>query len=234
MNYSIHLPSRALRSNYRIALALFLALFGSIYSSLLTTCWSGTEVTASSNTPSPLSDTETVQNTLFGENRVTLTAETAGLFSINNPNDYIYLPQLITIGWQLDEIGNEGWNRGNTEFLFSGMFAPTLQGPNPWFAGGLFGPRYNFIQPDWPVVPYLESRVGFMFTHATGAPDSQGQDFCFSFTIGAGVRIPVMDQLSVNLGVMFQHISNAGLSEPQNQNVGLDSIGPTLSVSWAF
>ena len=135
---------------------------------------------------------------------------------------------------QLDEIGNDGWNRGNTEFLFSGMFAPTIQGPNPWFAGGLFGPRYNFIQPDWPVVPYLESRVGFLFTHATGAPDSQGQDFCFSFTIGAGVRIPVMDQLSVNLGVMFQHISNAGLSEPQNQNVGLDSIGPTLSVSWAF
>jgi hypothetical protein len=73
-----------------------------------------------------------------------------------------------------------------------------------------------------------------MFTNATGAPNSQGQDFCFSFEIGIGVRIPVMDQLSVNVGAMYQHISNGGLSEPEHENVGLDSIGPTLSVTWAF
>ena len=118
---------------------------------------------------------------MFGEDVVTLSAETAGLFSIANSNDYRYLPQLITVGWQLDEIGNDGWTRGNTEFLFSGMYAPVIHGPNPWFTGGLFGPRYNFIQEGWPVIPYLESRVGFMFTNATGATDSQGQDFCFSF-----------------------------------------------------
>jgi hypothetical protein len=175
-----------------------------------------------------------MQKSLFGEDVVSLSVETAGLFSINNSNNYRYLPQLITVGWQLDEIGNEGWNRGNTEFLFSGMYAPVIHGPNPWFTGGLFGPRYNFIQEGWPVVPYLESRVGFVFTDATGAPNSQGQDFCFSFTIGTGVRIPVMQQLSVNLGILYQHISNGGLSEPDHDNVGLDSIGPTLSVTWAF
>jgi opacity protein-like surface antigen len=114
------------------------------------------------------------------------------------------------------------------------MYAPVIHGPNPWVTGGLFGPRYNFIQEGWPVIPYLESRVGFMFTNATGAPDSQGQDFCFSFTVAAGVRIPVMDRLSVNFGVLYQHISNGGLSEPETENVGLDSIGPTMSVSWAF
>ena len=65
---------------------------------------------------------------MFGEDVVTLSAETAGLFSIGNSNDYRYLPQLITVGWQLDEIGNEGWNRGNTEFLFSGMYAPVIHG----------------------------------------------------------------------------------------------------------
>jgi len=210
---------------------LKVALLGA-FSSLITTCWSGTEV---SKGPLPSTSSDgTTSSPLFGEDVVSLSAETAGLFSINNPNDYRYLPQLITVGWQLDEIGNEGWNRGNTEFLFSGMYAPVINGPNPWFTGGLFGPRYNFIQEGWPVIPYLESRVGFMFTNATGAPDSQGQDFCFSFTIGIGVRIPVMDQLSVNLGAMYQHISNGGLSEPEHENVGLDSIGPTLSVTWAF
>jgi len=195
----------------------------------LSTGWSGTTINDSGG-QAPVSNF----SRLFGEDVVSLSAETAGLFSINNSNNYRYLPQLITVGWQLDQIGNEGWNRGNTEFLFSGMYAPVIHGPNPWFTGGLFGPRYNFIQEGWPVVPYLESRVGFMFTNATGAPNSQGQDFCFSFTIGTGVRIPVMDQLSVNLGILYQHISNGGLSEPDNENVGLDSIGPTLSVTWAF
>jgi hypothetical protein len=230
----MNLSNITLRSRYGSKTSSLLVLILVTSWSLITTCWSGTDIQAPTPSSAPLSETESLQNSLYGENVVTLTAETASLFSVNNTNDYIYLPQLITVGWQLDEIGNDGWNRGNTEFLFSGMFGPTIQGPNPWFAGGLFGPRYNFIQPDWPVVPYLESRVGFMFTHATGAPDSQGQDFCFSFTIGAGVRIPVMEQLSVNLGVMYQHISNGGLSEPETQNVGLDSIGPTLSVSWAF
>ena len=200
--------------------------------SLITTCWSGTEVSKELNKPS--STDSNTSPSLFGEDVVSLSAETAGLFSINNSNNYRYLPQLITVGWQLDEIGNDGWNRGNTEFLFSGMYAPVIHGPNPWFTGGLFGPRYNFIQEGWPVIPYLQSRVGFMFTDATGAPNSQGQDFCFSFEIGIGVRIPVMDQLSVNVGAMYQHISNGGLSEPEHENVGLDSIGPTLSVSWAF
>ncbi|MFZ9874757.1 MAG: hypothetical protein ACO3E8_05275, partial [Candidatus Methylacidiphilales bacterium] len=76
--------------------------------SFFTTCWSAEQA---SEPGSPM----------FGEDTVTLSAETAGLFSIGNSNDYRYLPQLITVGWQLDEIGNDGWTRGNTEFLFSGM-----------------------------------------------------------------------------------------------------------------
>ena len=228
MLLSINRLSPASRTSRKLIQA---SLFFTFWS-LITTCWSGTEV--KSAPPGGASAKSSGTASLFGEDIVSLSAETAGLFSINNSNDYRYLPQLISVGWQLDEIGNEGWNRGNTEFLFSGMYAPVINGPNPWFTGALFGPRYNFIQEGWPVVPYLESRVGFMFTDATGAPDSQGQDFCFSFEIGIGVRIPVTEQLSVNLGAMYQHISNGGLSEPAHENVGLDSIGPTLSVTWAF
>ena len=77
---------------------------------LFTTCWAQEKA---SEPGSPM----------FGEDVVTLSAETAGLFSVGNSNNYRYLPQLITVGWQLDEIGNEDWTRGNTEFLFSGMYA---------------------------------------------------------------------------------------------------------------
>ena len=238
MQINHHLPENALGKAKVFGQAFFLASF----CSFLPLVWAETEITPASSTPSTDSSSTSSASTssdpnissLFGEDIVTLSAETAGLCSINNPNDYIYLPQLITIGWQLDEISNEGWNRGNTEFLFSGMFGPVVQGPNPWFAGALFGPRYNFVQEGWPAVPYLESRVGFMFTHATGASYSQGQDFCFSFTIGFGARFPIAEKFAINLGVMYQHISNGGLSEPGSQNVGLDSIGPVLSATYAF
>ena len=70
----------------------FLIAFLFTTSSLFfTTCWSQTKA---SEPGSPM----------FGEDVVTLSAETAGLFSIGNSNDYRYLPQLITVGWQLDEI----------------------------------------------------------------------------------------------------------------------------------
>ena len=75
----------------------------------LSTGWSGATIN-DSGAQTPVSDS----SRLFGEDVVSLSAETAGLFSINNSNNYRYLPQLITVGWQLDQIGNEGWNRGNT------------------------------------------------------------------------------------------------------------------------
>jgi hypothetical protein len=43
-----------------------------------------------------------------------------------------------------------------------------------------------------------------------------------------------VDKFAINLGVMYQHISNGGLSEPGSQNVGLDAIGPVLSATYAF
>jgi len=54
--------------------------------SLITTCWSGTEVSKGLNTPSS-TDSNTTPS-LFGEDVVSLSAETAGLFSINNSNNY--------------------------------------------------------------------------------------------------------------------------------------------------
>jgi hypothetical protein len=149
MQTNHHLPENTLEKAKNLFQAFCLAAF----LSFLPLTYAETEVTSTSSAPSPnsssaspsLTSSDPITSSLFGEDIVTLSAETAGLCSINNPNDYIYLPQLITIGWQLDEISNEGWNRGNTEFLFSGMFGPVVQGPNPWFAGALFGRSFEAV-----------------------------------------------------------------------------------------
>jgi hypothetical protein len=52
-------------------------------------------------------------------------------------------------------------------------------------------------------------------------PFGQGEDFAF-FGFVAG------------LGSIWQHLSNAGLSEPRRRNTSLDSIGPIVGVFYAF
>ncbi len=143
-------------------------------------------------------------------------------------------PQILSLHWQLDNVGNNGWLRGNTEWIVGGYFTPVLEGAENRFSGMLFGPRYNFVQPNWKFVPYIESRVGFAFTDSGTVSGAQGQDFCFTFVTATGVRYLIDDNWSISLAAMYQHISNGGLSEPQRPNNGLDSIGPQLGVLYKF
>ncbi|MFQ3670575.1 MAG: acyloxyacyl hydrolase [Verrucomicrobiia bacterium] len=181
-----------------------------------------------------ISRPDIVDPSSFRADRLTVSYETSALFDIGNRNDYFIVPQIATVGWQLDDIGNSGWLRGNTEFLFSGFFNPVLHGPESRFVGAAFGPRYNFVQPGSRWIPYIESRVGFCFTNSGTVRDAQGQDFCFTFFVGTGVRYLIDDHWQLSVGALYQHISNGGLSEPARKNSGLDILGPKLGLHYAF
>jgi hypothetical protein len=156
------------------------------------------------------------------------------MFDINNINNYTIVPTLVTVGWQLDATSTEGWTRGNTEFSFSGVYDDVVHGPESRFVGAVFGPRYNFVQPGWKWVPYVDCRVGFVFTDATGIWGAQGQDFCFTFMIGTGVRYVINEHCGFSVGAIYQHVSNGGLSEPEFANQGLDAVGPQAAFYYKF
>jgi hypothetical protein len=173
----------------------------------------------------------------FHENRVEVGIETGQLFDVGGGTPrYHIAPQILTVHWQLDDIGNEGWRRGNTEFIFSGYFTPVIKGIEDRYIGALWGPRYNFVQEGWDIVPYLGARVGIGFndSRSNQQQKGQGQDFVFTFMVEVGAKYIINDQLNVGLGVMYQHFSNAGLSEPQRINYGLDTLGPVLSLNYGF
>jgi hypothetical protein len=171
----------------------------------------------------------------FYENRMDIAYESAVLFDVaGNANSYVFSPQIISLRWQLDDVGNEGWRRGNTEWIFSGFYSPVFEGPEDHFSGAMFGPRYNFVQEGWDLIPYAESRVGFGFTNSGTVTGAQGQDFMFTFAVGLGVRYLVNERLDISLGALYQHYSNGGLSEPGRPNNGLDAIGPVLGLNWKF
>jgi len=49
-----------------------------------------------------------------------------------------------------------------------------------------------------------------------------------------GLRAELTRSLSLQGGILYQHMSNAGLSEPEAPNVGLDAFAPFIGLRWEF
>ncbi|MBI4027575.1 MAG: acyloxyacyl hydrolase [Verrucomicrobia bacterium] len=154
---------------------------------------------------------------------------------------YTLVPVDITASLKLDDVSlDDTWVRGNSEFFFRGFGIAVVHGLEDRFVGMNLGPRYNFVQRDWPVVPFIEGFVGFSFTNARGLTTvdrgdiGQGQDFTFNFGIAGGVRYDINDEWFMRLSGFYSHFSNAGLSEPGRNNHALDAAGPELSLGYRF
>jgi opacity protein-like surface antigen len=156
------------------------------------------------------------------------------------------IPVKLTGVYTIDEVSNDkllnGILRGNTEFLFSGYGRAIIDGREHHLFGIQSGPRYNFVQPGWKLVPFIESEVGLGFADSNGryayglknGPSGLGQDFNFMFTVGAGVKYDITADLYTHVAIKYTHYSNAGLSEPGRQNEGIDSAGPEFALGYRF
>jgi len=155
------------------------------------------------------------------------------------PNQaYTIVPVSLTASLALDDVSLDnflgGWLRGYSEFYFRGDYDEIVRGPEHHFEGLMVGPRYNFVQPGWKLIPYVEGGVGFDFADSNPSHGGLGQDFNFSFDVGAGAKYQFTDNFFGRLGVEYQHLSNGGLSEPVNPNHPIDALGPVLSFGYAF
>ena len=157
------------------------------------------------------------------------------------PN-YSLMPLNLSLRWHLYDICGPSILRGNTDFTFSGSYIVIAKGPESRYIAAIAGFRYNFIQPNWRLVPYLELRGGMGFTDAQQPyevahhlpPIGQGQDFTFNFIMGAGVRYNFNPTYSISAGITYMHISNAYLSEPKYYNHAVNVIGPSIGLNVAL
>jgi len=150
--------------------------------------------------------------------------------------DYTLIPLTLSLRWHLDDLGGPWFLRGNTDVTFSGNYTFIPEGPESYYVSFMTGARYNFVQPNWRVAPYIEGRVGLGFTDARGPQGvqyAQGQDFTFTFSMGGGLRYNFDPKLSVSAGVTYMHISNLYLSK-NAYNYGINVFGPTVGVNIGF
>ena len=162
-----------------------------------------------------------------------VSAETSYLWgSLANPNSYEIGALFITGRWRWGINPHDGFFRGYNQVYFLAMAEPIFRGPETHYFGISTGFRYNFIQPGWRIQPYISGGVGlgFIDSHAN-VFGAQGQDFTFNILTAVGVEIPVNDHWKVNVGALYQHLSNGGQTDP---NPSLNLFGPQVGVTYSF
>jgi lipid A 3-O-deacylase len=128
----------------------------------------------------------------------------------------------------------DGIFRGNWEFLGEVFGGGIFSGPGDVLAGVDIYLRYNFVQPNSKIVPFIQVGGGGVYSDAAHDDPIQhniGSDWSFVLEAEIGVRYHFSPRLALTTGVEYRHISNADTSD---RNQGLNSIGGVIGLSLFF
>jgi hypothetical protein len=171
--------------------------------------------------------------TEFNPHRFELALESAYLFGvINPPQDYQVGAEFVTARIRWGVIQSDNWLRGYNQFYISAIAEPIFKGIENHYFGLNFGMRYNFVQPSSRFVPYISGGLGLGWIDShPEIPGGQGQDFTFNILTAAGISYILNDHWKVIAGVLYQHLSNAGQTDP---NPSLNLLGPQVGLNYSF
>src|SRR5205807_9541698 len=114
----------------------------------------------------------------------------------------------------------------------SGIAEPIFRGIENHYFGFTLGMRYNIVLPGSRLVHYFSGGVdaGWVDSHPE-VPGGQGHDFTFNILSAVGVSYIVNDNWKINVGALYQHLSNGGQTDP---NPSLNLFGPQVGVTCSF
>ena len=150
------------------------------------------------------------------------------------PLHYTMVPNIASIRWHVDGIQGPSILRGNTDFTFSGSYTAIPRGAETRYFAFDYGIRQNFVQRRWRIVPYVEARGGVGDINAKGPYGvryAQGQDLTFTLMMGSGARYNFNSRYSIAAGMTYMHVSNAYLSQPRYEDLGINVYGPIVGIN---
>src|SRR6266480_5608028 len=165
--------------------------------------------------------------------RVEMAVESAYLLGIfGNPNSYEIGAEFLTARVRWGTINTDSWFRGYNQFYVSAIAEPIFRGVENHYFGLNFGSRYNFVRLGTRFVPYISAGLGLGWIDShPGIPGAQGQDFTFNILTAAGVSYRVNESWKIDIGVLYQHLSNGGQTDP---NPSLNLLGPQVGLNYSF
>jgi len=169
----------------------------------------------------------------FQNGRYDLTLSSGVLFSpIGADHDrptVNYTISTLQFGWMFTDVHGSGWLRGNWEATAEVIGGAIFAGRGSYIAGATGWVKYNFVQPDWRVIPYLGAGVGAEATDMD--PTLVGETFNFNLNIAAGLKCFITPRWALDIQCRYQHTSNAKLA---NHDIGVNAVGPILGLSYFF
>lgn len=144
-----------------------------------------------------------------------------------------YNLNILRVGRMISDPNLSGFLRGNSEFLLEAFGGPVYQGPGNGLVGGSLMYRYNFVQPSAKWIPYFQLGAGALYNDIYKDQDQRliGEGFEFVLHASVGVHYMITDRWAVSAEGGYRHISNADMAD---RNVGLNSLGGTLGVTWFY
>ena len=165
--------------------------------------------------------------------RFEVALESAYLLGVfGNPNSYEIGAEFLTARVRWGVVQNDSWLRGYNQFYISAVAEPIFRGPENHYFGLNFGMRYNFARPGSRLIPYFSGGLGLGWIDShPNIPGAQGQDFTFNILTAAGISYQMSKHWKLNAGILYQHLSNAGQTDP---NPSLNLLGPQVGLNYSF
>lgn len=161
-------------------------------------------------------------------------AETAYLLSIaGNPNSYEIGVQSFAgrLRWGVNS-DDESFFRGYNQIYGLALIEPIFRGPENHYFGISVGLRHVFVRPGSRWQYYTSAGVGLGWIDSTDESRmGQGQDFTFNIQSAGGLEYRFNDRFKLSAGILYQHLSNAGQTDP---NPSLNLLGPQVGATFSF
>jgi opacity protein-like surface antigen len=154
---------------------------------------------------------------------------------VTGPNlRFDYVPVELRAGCVLTETLFDGYLvRGNFEGLVEYSVMPVVRDYGSIVTGPCALLRYNYLQPEWAVVPYVQGGAGIVYSDAQRNLEQRaiGQSQEFFLRVDAGMHWMLQPTWSLDLEFSYQHISNACQA---SRNGGVNSLGLTVGLTYYF
>jgi hypothetical protein len=155
----------------------------------------------------------------------------APLGSTVDPN-LDYAPINLRVGYLLTSPSErKSLFRGTGEILVDLMVAPVTKGYADIITGPSILLRYNFVQPNAWLVPYIQGGAGLVYSdgYKTQGQNALGQAVEFLLQSQGGLRWILNDKCSLDFEFGYQHISNANLGD---RNSGINNLGGSIGFTY--